>query len=275
MSVVTTQSLGIVGAELAGVHPDHLLDDPGFPAACMASLEEHGVLVFRGLDIDDETQIEFSRRLDQVGKPVPAEPPRIFLVTLDPAKNPVADYLRGTFFWHIDGAQDDTPTKATMLSAHVVAVTGGETEFASTYRAYEDLTDDEKIRLARLRVVHSFETSQRLVDPDPTPEVLARWRKKPDKVHPLIWEHRSGRRSLVIGASADHVAGMDRDEGKALLGELLARATAPDRVYRHQWRVGDLVMWDNTGVLHRACPYEPSSTRELHRTTMSGDEPIR
>ena len=115
MSVVTTQSLGIVGAEIAGVQPDHLMDDPGFPAACMSSLEEHGVLVFRGLDIDDETQIEFSRRLDQVGKSVPAEPPRIFLVTLDPAKNPVAEYLRGTFFWHIDGAQDDTPTKATML----------------------------------------------------------------------------------------------------------------------------------------------------------------
>ena len=129
--------------------------------------------------------------------------------------------------------------------------------------------------MARLRVVHSFETSQRLVEPHPTPEMLASWRKKPDKVHPLIWEHRSGRRSLVIGASVDHVVGVDHDEGQALLGELLARATARDRVYRHQWQVGDLVIWDNTGVLHRACPYEPSSTRELHRTTMSGDEPIR
>jgi alpha-ketoglutarate-dependent taurine dioxygenase len=68
---------------------------------------------------------------------------------------------------------------------------------------------------------------------------------------------------------------MDPVEGKALLDELQAQATAPDRVYRHEWTVGDLVIWDNTGVLHRACSYDPSSSREMHRTTMSGDEPIR
>jgi alpha-ketoglutarate-dependent taurine dioxygenase len=68
---------------------------------------------------------------------------------------------------------------------------------------------------------------------------------------------------------------MDPAEGKALLAELQERATAPDRVYRHEWTVGDLVIWDNTGVMHRVCPYDASSAREMHRTTMSGDEPIR
>jgi alpha-ketoglutarate-dependent taurine dioxygenase len=162
-----------------------------------------------------------------------------------------------------------------MLSAHVLSSQGGETEFASTYAAYDDLTDDEKQRFAMLRVLHSFEASQRLVNPNPTPDELAGWRQRPDREHPLVWRHRSGRRSLVIGATADHVVGMDRDEGRALLADLQARATAEDRVYRHEWTLGDLVIWDNTGVMHRVQPYDASSPREMHRTTMSGDEAIQ
>jgi alpha-ketoglutarate-dependent sulfate ester dioxygenase len=236
---------------------------------------EHGVLVFRELQVDDETQIAFSKMLDDVGKAEPAPPPSIYMVSLNPAKSRTAAYTCGTFHWHIDGAQDDVPTKATMLSARAIAASGGETEFASTYAAYDDLSDAEKQQFAALVVVHSFEASQRLVNPDPSPEELARWREKADKEHPLVWRHRSGRQSLVIGVSAARVVGMDEDEGKSLLADLLARATVPERVYRHEWAVGDLVLWDNTGVMHRACPYDPSSAREMHRTSMSGDEPIR
>jgi len=79
----------------------------------------------------------------------------------------------------------------------------------------------------------------------------------------------------VLGATTDHVVGMSREDGRALLDDLLARATVPERVYRHQWQVGDLVLWDNRGVLHRACRYDPSSPRDMHRTTFSGDEPIQ
>lgn len=276
LSTAIVERLGqSLGAEVHGVERSQLLGDDALPAWCMEMLEEHGVLVFRDLQVDDDTQVAFSKRLDDVGKDEPAAPPRIFTVTLDPTKNPVADYLLGTFAWHIDGAQDEVPTKATMLSAKVVATEGGETEFASTYAAYDDLGEEEKERLESVRVVHSFEASQRLVHPDPTPDELARWRQKPDREHPLVWCHRSGRRSLVIGASADHVVGMEPRASRALLDDLVERATGPDRVYRHQWSVGDLVIWDNTGVMHRACPYDPSSARELHRTTMSGDEPIR
>ena len=275
LSTLTLERLGAVGAEVNGVGAAQLTDDDALPARCMHALEEHGVLVFRGLHIDDETQIVFSKRLDDVGKSEPADAPRITLVTLDPAKTPIAEYLRGTFAWHIDGAQDEVPAKATVLSAKVVAAEGGETEFASTYAAYDELDEDEKVRLEGVSVLHSFEASQRLVHPDPTPEELARWREKPDREHPLVWLHRSGRRSLVIGATADHVVGMARESGKALLDDLLTRATAPDRLYRHVWSVGDMVIWDNTGVMHRARPYDPASSRELHRTTMSGDEPIR
>lgn len=274
LSTLTLEQLGTVGAEVRGVERSQLAVDEELPAWCMDALEVHGVLVFRGLHVEDDTQVVFSKRLDDVGKAEPAEVPRIFTVTLDPAKNPVADYLRGTFAWHIDGAQDEVPTKATILSAKVVATEGGETEFASTYAAYDELDDDEKERYEGVRVLHSFEASQRLVHPEPTPDELARWREKPDREHPLVWRHRSGRRSLVIGATADHVVGMEHQAGKALLDGLLARATRPESVYRHVWSVGDMVIWDNTGVMHRACPYDPSSSREMHRTTMSGDEPI-
>jgi alpha-ketoglutarate-dependent taurine dioxygenase len=276
MSGLTTRPLaGTVGAEVVGLDREQLLKDDELPAAVMEALEQNGVLVFRQLHIDDETQVAFSKRLDDVGKSEPAPPPSIYMVSLDPAKSRTAEYTKGTFYWHIDGAQDDVPTKATTLSAKVISTTGGETEFASTYAAYDDLSDDEKARADGLRVLHSFEASQRLVHPDPTPEELAHWREKPDKVHPLVWRHRSGRRSLVIGVTADHVVDMDIDEGRTLLADLLARATTPDRVYRHRWSVGDLVIWDNTGVMHRVEPYDPSSAREMHRTTMSGDERIQ
>ena len=79
----------------------------------------------------------------------------------------------------------------------------------------------------------------------------------------------------MLGATTDGVVGMEPDEGRAFLDELLARATRPDRVFRHEWSVGDLVMWDNCGVLHRACPYDPSSPRDMHRTTLHGSEPVQ
>lgn len=79
----------------------------------------------------------------------------------------------------------------------------------------------------------------------------------------------------MLGASADYVVGVDLEHGRALLDELLVRATLPDRVYSHSWSVGDTVIWDNQGVLHRAAPYDPDSQREMLRTTVLGDEPIQ
>ncbi len=276
MTVVTTERLGAtVGAQIVGVDRDRLLGDDALPASILETLEAHGVLVFRDLHIDDATQVAFSRRLGRVEVFGKGEHPEIFRITLDPARNPMAAYLRGTFDWHIDGCTDDVPIMATILSAHAVAESGGETEFASTYTAFDDLSDEEKERCLSLRVVHSFEAAQRMINHNPSPEELALWRKRPPKEHPLAWTHISGRRSLVLGATASHVAGLDMEEGRALLADLLERATAPERVYRHEWAVGDLVIWDNRGVLHRACPYDAASPRDMHRTTLHGEEPIQ
>jgi len=262
MTAVTTERLGTtVGVQITGVDPARLLDDEALPAWILETLEAHGVLVFRDLHIDDATQVAFSQRLGRVEVFGKGEHPKIF--------------RRGTFDWHIDGCTDDVPIMATILSAHAVAESGGETEFASTYTAFDDLSDEEKERCLSLRVVHSFEAAQRMINHNPSPEELALWRKRPSKEHPLVWTHISGRRSLVLGATASHVAGLDIEEGRALLADLLERATAPERVYRHEWAVGDLVIWDNRGVLHRACPYDAASPRDMHRTTLHGEEPIQ
>lgn len=269
-----------VGAEVGGLEPDRLADDDIFGHAVLDALEDNGVLVFRGLNLSPETQVAFCSRLGDVDYSSDGHHPvsGIYPITLNPSKNSSAAYLRATFDWHIDGCTpiaNEPPQKATVLSAIQVADRGGETEFASTYAAYERLGDDEKKRCESLRVVHSLEASQRRVIPDPSPEQLQQWRSRRPHEHPLVWTHRNGRKSLVLGASADYIAGTDVEEGRALLAELLERATVPGLVYSHQWSVGDIVIWDNRGVLHRAAPYDPNSPREMLRTTVLGDEPIQ
>jgi alpha-ketoglutarate-dependent sulfate ester dioxygenase len=281
MSLLTINKLtASVGAEVAGLDLARIASDDAVGDAVLDALEDNGVLVFRGLQLDPDAQVAFCRRLGEVDHSSDGHHPvaGIYPISLDPSKNSSAEYLKATFDWHIDGCtplRDECPQKATVLSAVQVAERGGETEFANSYAAYDALSAEEKDRLGSLRVVHSLEASQRRVHPDPSPEHLARWRARPTHEHPLVWTHRSGRKSLVLGASADYVVGMDLDAGRALLQELLDRATVPDKVYSHPWSVGDTVIWDNRGVLHRAAPYDASSRREMLRTTVLGDEPIQ
>jgi alpha-ketoglutarate-dependent taurine dioxygenase len=161
---------------------------------------------------------------------------------------------------------------ATTLTARGFARTGGGTDFASTYAAYEALPEKDRERYASLRVVHSFEAAQRLVNPDPGEQELAAWRTQRTHEVSLVWRRRDGRRSLVTGATADHVVGMDPGDSRALLEELLDWTTQERFRHTHDWAVGDLVVWDNTGILHRALPYDENSERLLHRTTVVGDE---
>jgi alpha-ketoglutarate-dependent taurine dioxygenase len=263
-----------VGATVTGVDVDRLLHDPDLPQAVMAAAEEHGALVFPELKLDDEAQATFFSRLGEVVRFPGYATPEIMVIKMDPS-NPNFAYHRANIQWHIDGTQDEMPAKATVLTAHVVSDEGGETEFVSTYAAYDALTADEKERFGALRVFHTLEAVMRGIYDEPTEEQLADWRRKPGKELPLVWTHESGRKSLVLGATADYIVGMDKDEGRALLRDLLERATTPDRVFSHTWTVGDTVMWDNTGTLHRAMPYDAASGREMHRTTIVGNEVIK
>jgi alpha-ketoglutarate-dependent taurine dioxygenase len=234
-------------------------------------LEQRGALVFPKLNLTDVQQIEFALTLGSV---VEQGEKGIFKVTLDSKENSMAEYLRGTVLWHIDGFTDDVPTLASMLSARRISSVGGQTEFANTYAAFDDLPEVRKQTLQKLRVVHTMAASQRDVFPNVTTAQQAAWERYPEKIHPLVWTHRSGRKSLVLGSSASHVVGMDRRTGEALLAELLAWATQPRFVYRHEWSIGDLVIWDNTGCMHRVEAYPRDSGRMMHRTTLVGEEAV-
>ncbi|WP_436788626.1 TauD/TfdA dioxygenase family protein [Yinghuangia sp. YIM S10712] len=275
MAAISTRKLSeFVGAEILDVDVDRLLNDDDLPSACLEALEEYGVLLFRELHIDDHAQVAFCRKMGELVRSPNFAIPEVIEISFDPA-NPNAKYYSSNDHWHFDGAMDEIPAKAAALTARVVADKGGETEFASTYAAYDALSDEEKERFADLRVVHTFETIQRRSHPEPTAEQLADWESWPVREHPLVWEHRSGRRSLVFGSAASHIVGMDKEEGRELLADLERRATAPDRVLRHSWSVGDTVMWDNLGLLHRAAPFDRTKPRRMHRTTLVGDEAIK
>jgi alpha-ketoglutarate-dependent taurine dioxygenase len=266
-----------VGVEFTGMTGDRLVD-PAAAADCLAALDRHGVVVYREVEISDADLVAFSRLLgDVVPNPTGEhELPEIATITLDPSKTRavLAWYRAGNFLWHIDGATDELPQRATLLTARKIDGAGGDTEFATTYAAYDALPAAEKERLDDVQVLHSFAAAQRRAHPDASPEQQAGWDRVPTRVHPLVWKRRDGRRSLLVGATADQVVGRSGDEGRALLDELLDWATQPQFVLRHRWRTGDLVVWDNTGMLHRALPFEPTSPRLMHRTTLVGVEPV-
>jgi alpha-ketoglutarate-dependent taurine dioxygenase len=265
-----------VGAQ-ATMRPEEMLD-PAFGAECLEALERFGVLVFPQVGLTDEQQVIFSSHL---GELMPQGMPRadggrdlVFKVTLDPKKNEAAEYLKGTVHWHIDGATDDVPARATLLTGRRLSSVGGQTEFSNSYAAYDDLPEDEKRYCESLRVVHSLEAANRLMTPNPTAEQLAIWRRGTPKEHPLVWRHMSGRKSLVLGATVDHIVGLPEEKSRALVAKLTEHASRRDIVYRHEWTVGDLVVWDNCGTMHRVIPYDPASGRMMHRTTLFGVEPI-
>lgn len=239
-----------------------------------ALLEQRGVLLLRGLDMTDEQQLRFAKTL---GKPRNEHGTDITKVSADKSKSPVfSEYTKGTYFFHFDDTYMEYPALASVLRARVLAPEGGQTEFSNTYAIYEDLPAEEQAFLDRLQAVHSQETIQRKAFPDPTERQLAMWGEQaiPATTHPLVWRHRTGRKSLLLGNTISRIPGMDSAESDALVTRLLALADRPQYIYRHEWRVGDVLIWDNTGTMHRVVPFELTSGRELHRVKLAGEEPI-
>lgn len=237
-----------------------------------ATLERRGVVFFRGLQISDEQQVAIARTLGDI---VQNEGEGgIYKISLDENVNQRAKYLKGSLFWHFDGSLQPFPNLATLLRAIQLADAGGDTEFCNTYAAYDDLPDSDKQAIESLRVVHSAERSQYYVTPEMTYDEIAFWQKSPTKSCPMVWTHQTGRKSLLLGATADYVIGLPVEESRALLARLRDWATQPQYVYRHEWQPGDLLIWDNTGTMHRALPYAVDSGRLMHRTVLAGEEPL-
>ena len=176
-------------------------------------------------------------------------------------------FAKGNEFFHTDSSFNDLPTKWSLLLAHEVPAQGGNTEFVDTRVAYERLSPALRRKVAGLEVEHDLTQSRARGGLTGT-DVFAR--AFPPVIQPLVRASASGRTALYIGSHAARVIGMDEAEGRALLDELVARATAPDRVYSHKWRVGDLVIWDNRCTMHRATPFEYMvDRRDLRRTTIN------
>jgi alpha-ketoglutarate-dependent taurine dioxygenase len=262
------------------------LNKPEVVRAVLEGLEERGVLIFPRINLTDEEQIAFTDSLgDRVtfktgslgahksAQGISAQ--GIYHVTLDPKVNQHPEYVFGTFFWHMDGmpVHDIPPPKATLLSARRLSSKGGQTQFASTAAAYEALPEQEKADIEKLRVVHSIYAA--VLPTLDTEEEHAKSRQSEVKrERPLVWTQSSGRKSLIIGHTADRIVGWPVSEGRALLERLMEWSAQPDFMYSHEWQPGDLVMWNNSGVLHRVIPYDRNSGRMMHRTSLAGVEAI-
>jgi alpha-ketoglutarate-dependent taurine dioxygenase len=277
MNVIVEPAKALIGGVLR-IDKSQLLDREVI-AAVRAALEERGVIVFPQINVTDEEQLAFTDSLGgrvNFNRDVPgtnATARDVYQITLDKKINSEPDYVLGTFFWHIDGMNIDMPLpKATVLSARRLSAAGGATEFGNLYAAYESLPEIEKTEIADLRVIHTVEAAVRPVHGITSQERIERYRKlAPAMEHPLVWTHASGRKSLLIGTHADGIVGMPGPHGRALLTRLQQWASQPEFVYRHDWQIGDLVIWDNQGLMHRVVPYTDQN-RSMHRTVIAGSE---
>jgi len=279
--IVVTRLTPVFAARIDGVDITRELDDRT-SAEIRAAFEEHSVLVFRGQALDDESQIAFSRRFGSLevtrsmnpaaGTPI-ARQSNLDIKTGDviPAEDRRMVYQLANMLWHSDSSFKQVPSLCSLLSARTIPPEGGATEFASARAAYPSLPDALKRRVEDLVVVHDFAWSRDRVRPGFfTDQERAAY---PPVRHPLVRTNpANGRRSLFLGAHASHVEGLPIDEGRALLATLLDHVTQPQFCYRHDWTEGDLVIWDNRCVLHRATPYDTTRYKRLmQRTTVSGD----
>lgn len=236
-------------------------------------LERRGVLVFKEVGFTDDEQVAFTKTIGEFLPELAGQ--EVYNITLDPMLNAKSDYLKGSLFWHADGTMNKLPIGVAILTSHVLPTWGGNTEFCNTYVAYEALSEEDKHLLEGLKAMHSAWNSLFYYEPEPSYERLMEMVRIGEIELPLVWKHRSGRRSLVLGCTAHHVLGMDATESTKLLVRLRDWATREQFVYSHEWSVGDAVMWDNTGTMHRAMPYDPDCGRLLHRTKTAGEEPIQ
>src|SRR2546422_2049238 len=281
MSIRVTPLTAVFAARVEGVDITRPVDDALWKAI-RAAFEEHSVLVFRDAPLDDAAQVAFSGRFGalEVTKSInpAAGTPFARQSNLDiktgaviPPDDRRMVYQLANMLWHSDSSFKPVPSLCSLLSARIVPPEGGATEFASTRAAYPSLPEALKARVERAIAVHDFAWSRDQVRSGFfTDEERAVY---PPVRHPLVRTNPvNGRRSLFLGAHASYVEGLPVEEGRALLRELLEHVTQPQFRYRHEWMEGDLVIWDNRCVLHRATPYDSARhQRLLQRTTISGD----
>ncbi len=271
----------VAGAEITGIDLSQPIS-PETTDAIMRAMDEFHVLAFRDQDLTKDQQhaftLNFGKIEGHVGRLADGTPyPIVHTVSnLDQktGKPTVALHTDGNYSWHTDKSYHAVPSLLTMLHAIQIPPNGGDTMFANMALAYDALFEAEKKSLDGLRCIHSWEASRR--NTGNTPATEEQKRERPPVNHPLVRTHANGRKSLYLGMHIDCIEGMDYDEGRVLLADLLERATAEQFVYRHKWHVGDLTLWDNCVLLHRADRnYDMAAhPRVLHRTVVVGTVPV-
>jgi taurine dioxygenase len=271
---------GDFGAEVIGAAPDLRVDDATL-GAIEAAWFRHGILVFRDLDMTPAQQVAFTRQFGKLHIMVPSEfnlpdHPEVWVVgNAEQDGKPLG--LRGAGMgFHTDGEDKTVPNAGSFLCARIVPPEGGDTLFADMVAAYAALPDDIRRKIAGRRARFSRAEMHRINYPDMRPYTAEELAARPDVFHPLERRHpRSGRVSLYIGRWACDIEGLRSDEGRAIVAWLQEFARQDRFVYRHRWRDGDAVLWDNRCTQHCATPFDEARyTRLMHRTTLEGDAPI-
>jgi alpha-ketoglutarate-dependent 2,4-dichlorophenoxyacetate dioxygenase len=258
-------------------------------AQIRAGMDEYAVLIFHDQPFTDEEHLAFAQRLDgelhtrtgsaALGKSRLGDEALSDISNLDEHGEiqQTGDrrrmYSLGNRLWHTDASFVDPPGRYSMLSAKVVPPVAADTEFADMRAAYDALPAELRARLEGLRVHHSIAHSRQTLGFEFSEDEQERLK---GAVHPLVRTiPRSGRQSLYVASHASRILGWPVPEGRLLLRDLIEHATQPEFVYRHAWRVGDLVIWDNRATMHRARPFEDTTyRRELRRvTTLDLPEP--
>jgi len=270
----------LYAAEIQGVQAK-AIDDATF-ADIRAAFETYSVVVLRDQQLDDDDQVAFSHRFGEL-QVTPKVNPGVGSYfarqsNLDMATNeviPAEDrrmlHQKANFLWHSDSSYRPIPSLCSLLSGRIVPPEGGNTEFATTRAAYDELPEAMRQKIAGLYAEHSLVHSRSLVDPRALTEEMRN--ELPPATQPLTRINPvNGKRSVFVGSHASHILGWPLEEGRALLKELNAFVTQPRFVYSHAWRTGDLIIWDNRCVLHRATAYDAQKyKRVMLRTTVEGN----
>lgn len=268
-----------LGAEI-GLDIARGLDDETFREVYRAFLRFQ-VLLFPPQDLPPARQVELGRRFGELQIHVMNQyhadgyPELYRLTNVDARGRPTGKHPdKGTLAWHTDGSWQRVTGQATILYAEVTPESGGETHFCDMYGAYERLSPELKTRIAGLRAVHNLDFSRnRRHGEEPLTDEQRRARPPVD--HPIVRTHpETGRKCLYLGDHAEYIVGMPYDEGRALIEELNALAIHPELTYEHHWRPGELILWDNRCLLHRATPYDAATqARVIRRCTVLGEIP--
>ena len=277
--MITRSLTGHTGVEVIGVDLAAPVSDE-CRSELIDAFHRHLVLVIRDQNLDPQQMLGavhlFGEVFAQHNKRFSlADCPQIHYLSNEDHHSDGNRYIPGAGF-HTDHSNAPEPPKATVLFARSLPETGGDTQFVNMYSAYADLPDDIKLKIADLKAVHVYQSRhsvRKLM-------VLTEGDKKniPNSVvHPLVRTHpETSRKALYINPiRIEAIEGLSEPEALALLDELLTHATQEKYQYRHKWRLGDLVMWDNRCLLHKANDdYDMTQLRYLYRVMLKGDKPI-